>query len=71
MKLDYEAAMELTSELMAIEVAHRITVCLYEVRTKSVKSYDFSPSTKLGCRKSLIMMLPLPKIKKINPEFFS
>lgn len=29
--MDYNAAVELTSELMLVEFTHRITVCLFEV----------------------------------------
>lgn len=31
-RFDYNAAVELTSELMLVEFAHRVTVCLFEVK---------------------------------------
>lgn len=30
-KLDYHKAMEVTSEIIALEVAHRFVVCIFEV----------------------------------------
>lgn len=49
--MDYNAAMELTSELMLVEFTHRITVCLFEVSLIIVfADFVFIMMINTGCQ---------------------
>lgn len=75
-RLDYSAAMELTSELMLVEFAHRITVCLFEVYTRSHwqhvwKRYWFHCSSKIRALLNFSVILVTPRISRHYRWFHS
>jgi hypothetical protein len=61
-KIDYYMALEMTSEILLLEMIHRIVVCLFEVRiwhSEHTKRWRIPPLCLARCSKFLLLTLIL------------